>query len=259
MRQEQLFWERMRHFTRARIGTGRAGTALTTAAMLEFQLAYARARDAIYHPFDRAAMTRAITPTAVCLTESAAGDRPTYLRRPDLGRRLNDESTKRLAACRGDWDLIFVVGDGLSARAVETYAAAVINSCLGFTRDLRVGPIVLATQARVALGDHVASILGANAVMMLIGERPGLSVADSLGIYFTYKPYVGMPDSGRNCISNIHAHGLDPAVAAHKATWLIREASRIGLSGIGLKENAGSMAPEIGHVPSLPSAIPSFL
>lgn len=230
-------WARFRQSTRARIGLGRAGDGLPTAALLEFQLAHARARDAVHSAVDFARLAGQIAPHPVVQVHSAAPDRATYLRRPDLGRRLDGASGAALP--KGDWDIAFVIADGLSAAAVEAHAAPLLHACLDRLGGLRVAPAVLASQARVALGDEVGFRLGARLVAVLIGERPGLTAADSLGAYLTWDPKPGRMDSERNCLSNIHGDGLSVAVAADKLCWLATEAARLKLTGVGLKEDAG--------------------
>lgn len=227
---------RFRAVTRARIGLGRTGDSLPIRAVLDFQLAHARARDAVHGHVDFAAMAERIGATrAVIQLKSRAADRPTYLARPDLGRRV--DPTALAGVGKGDWDVAFVIADGLSAAAVEAHAEIVLSACLRRLGDLKVAPVVLGEQARVAFGDEVGEALGARIVVVLIGERPGLSVPDSLGAYLTFAPKVGRRDSERNCLSNIHADGLTHETAADKIVWLIREALRLGLTGVGLKED----------------------
>jgi ethanolamine ammonia-lyase small subunit len=238
---EERFWSDMGAFTRARIGLGRAGAAVRTETLLHFQLAAARARDAVYHSFDPHAVERAVSPTACIHVSSRATDRVIYLRRPDLGRRLSSESLTRLSEHHqvGGYDIVFVIADGLSPSASITNAAPLIDACIAQLSGWEIAPVVIASQSRVALGDEIAGALGARSVAILLGERPGLSVPDSLGLYFTWNPAVGTPDSKRNCISNIHAAGLSNQAAAKIAVWLIREAARLKISGVTLKENAG--------------------
>lgn len=238
---EELFWREMRAFTQARIGLGRSGTALPTKALLTFDLAAARARDAVHRSFDPGAIVAQAADLDCVLVESRADDRAVYLRRPDLGRRLSERSAALLAERAGGAgpDLVFVIADGLSAAAAGDHAMTVVRACRADLQNLTVGPLVIARQARVALADEVGEIMAARLVVILLGERPGLAVANSLGLYLTWAPRVGTPDSRRNCLSNIHATGLVPQAAARIATWLIREAFRLRLSGIGLKENAG--------------------
>lgn len=238
--EEELFWREMRAFTQARIGLGRSGTALPTKALLAFDLAAARARDAVHTPFDPATIAKQAAGLDCLPVESRAPDRAVYLRRPDLGRRLSASSAELLTERAGGTgpDLVFVIADGLSAAAAGSHAIPVVRACLSGLRDLTIGPLVVARQARVALADEVGEIMAARLVVILLGERPGLAVANSLGLYLTWAPRIGTPDSQRNCLSNIHAAGLAPETAAHIATWLIREAFRLRLSGIRLKEDA---------------------
>lgn len=229
-------WARFRAATRARIGLGRSGDGLPTPALLDFQEAHARARDAVHGAVDFAALADRFPGRDVLTLRSAAADRATYLRRPDLGRRLDDAYRPLLD--KGDYDIAFVIADGLSAAAVTDHAAALVNACLALLPGWRVAPIVLARQGRVALGDDIGAALGARMVAVLIGERPGLSVANSLGAYLTWEPRPGRRDSERNCISNIHADGLDIDGAAKRLTGLMAEARRLRATGITLKEDA---------------------
>ncbi|BAI76047.1 ethanolamine ammonia-lyase small subunit (plasmid) [Azospirillum sp. B510] len=238
-------WARFRTATRARIALGRSGDALPTRALLEFQLAHARARDAVHSAVDFDRLAAELSPLETIRVHSAAPDRPTYLRRPDLGRRLDPAGAAALPA--GEWDLLFVIADGLSAAAVQVNAAPLIHACMARLGHLRIGPVVLAGQARVALGDEVAAAVGARLVALLVGERPGLSAAESLGVYLTWEPRPGRADSERNCISNIHADGLSIQTAADKLCWLATEAARLKLTGVALKEDAPSLAGPDNH------------
>jgi ethanolamine ammonia-lyase small subunit len=232
-------FRRFRGVTRARIGIGRTGDAMTTEEVLRFQLSHARARDAVLGEVDFAAMAKALLPVEALILHSRASDRKTYLARPDLGRSVAPESLARLED--GPHDIVFVVADGLSASAVEKHALSVLTECLLQVASFDVGPVILAEQARVAFGDEVGEALSAQIVVVLIGERPGLSTPSSLGAYVTYAPKTGLLDSARNCISNIHDDGLSPRQAAQKICWIVREAMRLKLTGVGLKENsAGS-------------------
>lgn len=232
---------RFRSVTRARIGLGRAGDSLPIRAVLDFQLSHARARDAVHGQVDFAAMAERIGKTRpVIRLKSRAADRSVYLARPDLGRRV--EPTALAVVEKGEWDVAFVIADGLSAAAVEAHAEIVLTASLRRLGDLKIAPIILGEQARVAFGDEAGEALGARMVVVLIGERPGLSVPDSLGAYLTHGPKVGRRDSERNCISNIHADGLSHEAAADKISWLIREALRLGLTGVDLKEDTGKAA-----------------
>lgn len=244
-------WAKFRAATRARVGLGRSGDGLPTTALLDFQLAHAQARDAVHSAVDFAALERRLAPLPCLRLHSAAADRAIYLRRPDLGRSLDEASRAKLTV--GDWDLVFVIADGLSAAAVEHQAEPMLLASLARLSGLKIGPVVLAEQARVALGDEIGAGLGARMVAVLIGERPGLSVADSLGLYLTHGPRTGRRDSERNCISNIHGDGLAPAAAADKLAWLATEALRRGLTGISLKENAPALEGSESPALSTPS------
>lgn len=245
-------WLRFKDLTRARIGLGRVGDALPTKRLLEFAEAHGCARDAVHARVDFAALSAALVPLASVLVHSAAPDRATYLRRPDLGRRLADECLARLPA--GPFDVVFVVADGLSASAVQRQAAALIHAVLPQLPGWRVGPIVLAAQGRVALGDQIAAAMQARMVVVLIGERPGLSVPNSLGVYLTLSPRVGCRDSERNCISNVHGDGLSPGVAADKLAWLMKQSRLLGYSGVALKEDAPlALAAPASATPAAPA------
>ncbi|GLK78778.1 ethanolamine ammonia-lyase subunit EutC [Methylopila turkensis] len=240
-------WSPLRAATSARVGLGRSGDAQPLRAVLEFQQAHAKARDAVHLPLDVDALTAELGPHRVVQVESAAADRSTYLRRPDLGRRLDEASAEALDAEEKGFDVVFVIGDGLSATAVQTHAAALLHAAVERLGGLSVGPVVVARQARVALGDEVGERLKAKLVAVLIGERPGLSVAESLGVYLTFDPRRGRRDSERNCISNVHRlGGLSYALAADKLAWLAREALRLGLTGVKLKDDVDLLAAAAG-------------
>lgn len=229
-------WAALRRKTPARIGLNRIGNALPLGEVLDFQLAHARARDAVHGALDVAALERELAPMPVLHVESAAADRHTYLRRPDLGRRLSPASGAALRDRGGSCDVLFVIGDGLSATGVQAHAAHLVRACARELADRTIGPVVVARQARVALGDPVGEALHARLCVMIVGERPGLTVSDSLGIYMTFAPRAGRVDSERNCISNIHdAGGLSAEEAARILGQLVREALRRSLSGVGLK------------------------
>jgi ethanolamine ammonia-lyase small subunit len=237
-------WAALRPRTPARIGLGHSGGSLPTAAHLDFQLAHARARDAVHHPLDVAALAGDLRGAGLRSfhVRSAVTDRRSYLARPDLGRRLDAESRermKRLAETDGSPDVAFVVADGLSALAPQRHAVpllAALMPTLG-ADGWRVGAVVVAEQARVALGDEIGELLGASLVAILIGERPGLSSPDSLGIYLTWGPRVGRTDSERNCISNVRPDGLTCRLAAARLRFLLTEARRRKLTGVGLKDD----------------------
>lgn len=228
-------WAALRAATPARIGLGRAGDALPIRPLLDFQLAHARARDAVHAPFDAEGLAAALADLSPVVVASRATDRATYLRRPDLGRRLAPDDADRLVP--GPWDAAFVIADGLSARAITEHAVPVLRAALARLDGWRVAPPVIARQGRVALGDEIGERLGAVVVAVLIGERPGLSAADSLGVYLTWAPRVGRNDAERNCLSNIHPpDGLGWEAAADRLAWLMREARSRRLTGIALKD-----------------------
>jgi ethanolamine ammonia-lyase small subunit len=233
-------WAPLRRSTPARIGLGQAGDGLPTARLLEFQAAHAAARDAVHLPFDPDAVGRALDPLPWRIARSRAPDRATYLRRPDLGRRIDPDDLAALAATGGGpFDAAIVVADGLSARAVHENAAPLAVALAGLLAGWRLAPVVLVRQGRVAAGDAVAAALGAGMVAVLIGERPGLSAADSLGCYLTHAPRPGETrDSERNCVSNIRPAGLPVPAAAERIARLMGEARRLGLTGIALKDDA---------------------
>ncbi|PTQ13223.1 ethanolamine ammonia-lyase [Sphingomonas oleivorans] len=233
---------RLRGATQARIGLGRAGNGLPTVPLLDFQLAHARARDAVHAALDIDLLTRQLEGRQTIAVDSSAGDRATFLQRPDLGRRLDPASAAHLA--RGEYDAVFILADGLSATAVHAHGAALIGAMAERLAGWRIAPVVLARQARVALGDDIGAALGAAQAVVLIGERPGLSAADSLGAYLTWDPRPGRRDSERNCISNIRPpYGLSHAAAADQLAWLMKEARKRRLSGVALKDEHAGASP----------------
>ena len=240
-------WQRFTSVTRARIALGRSGDALPTRRLLDFSYAHASARDAVAAQADFAAIAAQLQPIPSLRVESAAQDRSTYLRRPDLGRKLGPGALGSLPA--GPFDAVFVIADGLSASAVQAHAVPLMKELYPRLADWKLGPAVLAGQARVALGDEIGAAMGAAQVAVLIGERPGLSVPNSLGVYLTFAPQIGRRDSERNCISNIHADGLSYAAAAQMLAWLMSEARRLRLTGVGLKEDAGGQQKPLDSTP----------
>jgi ethanolamine ammonia-lyase small subunit len=222
-------WINLRELTAARIALGRAGHSLPTRELLAFQLAHARARDAVWRSLDVAAFA-SLQPLFV---KSAVRDRATYLRRPDLGRRLSEDSRTRLT--RDDYDASLIIADGLSATAVQRHALALIELLIADLPGWRLAPIVVVEQGRVAIGDEIGELLGARLAVMIIGERPGLSSPDSLGVYLTWWPRVGRTDAERNCVSNIRTGGLAPDIAARRVSALMRAAREQRLTGTGLK------------------------
>lgn len=235
-------WQQLRSFTRARIALGRVGSSLPTREVLDFGMSHAMARDAVHTPLDAEGLCEALQACSfrAQLVQSAAPDRPTYLLRPDLGRKLSPRGIEVLSVPGSpECDVAFIIGDGLSSLAVSKHAVPVLEALRGMMPEAwRNAPVVVATQARVALSDQIGELLHARIVVMLIGERPGLSSPDSLGIYITYAPRVGRQDSERNCISNVRPEGLPYAAAARKMLWLVNEALRIKLTGIGLKDES---------------------
>ncbi|MGY1691007.1 ethanolamine ammonia-lyase subunit EutC [Geodermatophilus sp. SYSU D01105] len=232
-------WAVLRSATRARVALGRAGDALPTSRELEFRAAHAAARDAVHMPLDPALVRAGLAGREVLEVHSAAGDRATYLQRPDLGRQL----AAGTELPRTDADLALVLADGLSPRAVHEHAAGLTTALLERASGWTVAPLVLASQARVALGDAIGAALGVRAVVVLIGERPGLSAADSLGAYLTWDPRPGRADSERNCVSNVRPpHGLSYAQAADTVVALLAAARELGASGVALKDEGPALA-----------------
>lgn len=243
-------WSTLRRFTQARIALGRAGTSQPTAAHLDFQLAHARARDAVHLALDTDRVVVAIESLGLRAVrlQSAAADRDIYLQRPDLGRRLDAASRAALELLHGQspasarYDVAFVIADGLSALAIHENAAPLLAAMQArLSRDeWRIAPVAVTHQGRVAIGDEVGELLGANLVVVLIGERPGLSSPNSLGIYLTWAPRVGLTDAARNCISNVRAEGLSIEKAATKLHYLMSEARQRQLTGVELKDNTAA-------------------
>ncbi len=248
-------WAELRRLTPARLALGRAGGSLPTAEMLSFQLDHARAMDAVHRSLAVEELVQALRASPiVCAScgpepahlSSKVRDRSTYLQRPDLGRQLDERSYHLLHEQSGqrddDIDLALVIGDGLSALAIELYALPFLEEFLGLIQadalSWRVSPISVVTQARVAVGDDVGEALAARAVLVLIGERPGLSSPDSMGLYLTWAPQRGRRDAERNCISNVRSEGLSCADGARKAFTLMKDAFRLGISGIDLKDRS---------------------
>ena len=234
-------WDELRAHTSARIALGRVGASLPTSEVLRFGLAHAQARDAVHRPLDFAALRAQLEAEdfRVLRVRSDAEDRQTYLLRPDKGRHLHDSCYQRLSEEPGAAELAVVIADGLSSIAVQRHALPLLQLFRQrFDTDWDRTPVVLAEQGRVAIGDGIGEALRARLVVMLIGERPGLSSPDSLGLYLTFQPRVGRMDSERNCISNVRPEGLPYALAAHKLDYLAREALRLQLSGVELKDDS---------------------
>ncbi|WP_323750413.1 ethanolamine ammonia-lyase subunit EutC [Marinobacter sp.] len=252
-------WRRLREFTDARIGLGRAGISLPTSELLAFQLSHAQARDAVHLPLDIGALCAelAADPKLAAFGEpirlhSQAVDRMTYLQRPDQGRMLDDASREQLAelGCEQPSDLAIVIVDGLSSRAIAQNAVPFLQCLQGLLASelpaCSLAPLTIVEQGRVAVGDDVGALLNARAVLLLIGERPGLSSPDSLGLYLTWAPRPGLTDAARNCISNVRPAGLPLVEGAKRALYLLREAQRLQLSGVNLKDRAEEAVIEHG-------------
>ena len=232
---------RLRRWTQARVGLGRAGQALPTSALLDFELAHARARDAVLAEMDTASLAAAVGGDVVPVS-SRAPDRQTYLQRPDLGRLLDEGDHARLR--RGRYDAALVIADGLSATAIHRHAVPLLHAVIERLPGWTLAPTVIARHARVALSDEIGAALGADLAVILIGERPGLSAPDSLGAYLTWAPQRGRRDSERNCVSNIRPpHGLGYRDAADRITRLMHEARRRRLTGVDLKDEAQALPP----------------
>lgn len=215
----------LRSFTPARVALGRTGHSLPTAELLRFRLDHARARDAVYEQLDPPSLG-----LPHVLLHSAAPDRATYLRRPDLGRKLSAESRIE----RGDYDAAIVIADGLSAPAIHRHAVPLLAELTPLLADWRLAPLSVVLQGRVAIGDEIGQRLGARQIVILIGERPGLTSPDSLGVYLTWDPRPGRTDAERNCISNVRTEGLPYAAAARTLHFLMSEARVRKLTGVGL-------------------------
>lgn len=243
---------RLRELTSARVALGLAGVSLPTKALLDFTLDHARARDAVHAAFDADGLVRSLADLglAAIRVSSQAPGRKDYLARPDLGRKLDADSRARLASQGvASGALAIIIGDGLSPTAVNTHVIALLRPLLPplATNAIDVAHAVVATGARVALGDEIGSVLRARMTVMLIGERPGLSAADSLGAYLTFGPAIGTTDEKRNCVSNIHGGGLSYEDAAAKIGWLIREGLAREQTGIALKDESGGFIAGSGE------------
>lgn len=243
-------WERLKAFTDARIGLGRAGVSLPTSKLLAFQLAHAQAQDAVHCPLEVETLANALSKAlnlseAPLLVHSHAQDRAMYLQRPDYGRRLNEESREKLqqaAASQQRYDLAVVIVDGLSALAVQQNSTPFLRALYQMLSsdgyDWQLAPLTIVEQGRVAIGDEVGALLNADAVLVMIGERPGLSSPDSLGLYMTWAPEPGLKDDRRNCISNVRPAGLQVKEAARRFFLLLKEARQLKVSGVKLKDRS---------------------
>jgi len=238
-------WASLKAFTTARIALGRTGTAIPLQEVLAFKMAHAHARDAVYSRLETSALQEQLQSfhLPVALLHSSAADRYEYLQRPDKGRRLDADSAALLTPATSQ-DVVFILADGLSATAVNVHACPLLQHVLPMLKatGISVGPLCLVRQGRVAIGDEIGALLKAKVTVVLIGERPGLSAADSMGAYITYGPQVGNTDEVRNCISNIREEGLQYPAAAGKIFYLLQEALRLKLSGVALKDNYGLLS-----------------
>ena len=234
----------LKRFTHARIALGRAGISLPVKANLDFQLAHALARDAVSIPLDFDVLAQQLSNSyATIQLQSEVASHSEYLQRPDKGRLLNSASVEKLknGLIKADKPHIaIIIADGLSSKAIESHAPVLLNKLIPELQksNYSMAPICLIKYARVAIGDPVGEIVNAIMSIVLIGERPGLSSPDSMGIYFTYQPKTGKTDAQRNCISNIHGHGLNYQAAINKLMFLVNEASRLKYSGVHLKDKA---------------------
>jgi len=235
-------WTTLRRLTAARIGLARSGASLATAPLLDFKLAHARARDAVHEALDPPRLVADLEALGVpvCAAASAASDRQTYLMRPDLGRRLAPEARAAVAKDAGQYDVAIVICDGLSARAVQMHARPVLAELLPMLnkQSVKVAPLVVVTHGRVAVGDAIAGLLGADCAMVLIGERPGLTAPDSMGAYLTWRPSAQTADADRNCVSNIRPDGIGYADAAAKLAYLLAAIRGRQLSGVQIKDES---------------------
>lgn len=248
-------WKKLAQFTQARIGQGRSGSSLPTSAQLKFNLDHAMARDAVNIPADMSKLShemRAVNIDSYCL-HSRASDRTEYLQRPDLGRRLNQASVDTLIelASKQDAprDVALILVDGLSSVGVQQQGVAMCEMLTTYfeNNDLISTPLFLVEQGRVAIGDEIGELINAKCVVLIVGERPGLSSPDSLGIYYTYQPKLGLNDAYRNCISNIRPQGLSIEQACHKTLWLIKESNKLKLSGVNLKDQQDDSGTVLAH------------
>ncbi len=248
-------WGQLRQFTDARIALGRTGASLPTQPHLAFQLAHAQARDAVHQALDVSQLLQDMATAGLagpCVLHSEVADRLEYLQRPDLGRRLDAPSRERLKAMAlvqgSGWDIAVVIADGLSSLAVAQNAVPLLTALRRLLADeVSISPPVIVEQGRVAIGDEIGELLGARLVLLLIGERPGLSSPDSMGAYLTWAPRVGLTDASRNCISNIRPAGLRWDEAAAKVHYLLTEMRARQLSGVGLKDE--TIAAAVGTGP----------
>ncbi|RXK58973.1 ethanolamine ammonia-lyase subunit EutC [Lacibacter luteus] len=233
-------WHALKQFTAARIALGRTGHAVPLKELLKFKLAHAHARDAVYARLHVKELTQELQQfnLPVYSLHSKVKDRNEYLLHPDIGRQLNDASVQLLQSRSASFDIVVVLADGLSATAINHHAVPLLQQLIPLLQEAKFSiAITTAQQARVAVGDTIGSLMNAKLSLVLIGERPGLSAADSMGAYLTYNPTVGLTDESRNCISNIRPEGIDYAKAATKIHYLISSSFRLQYSGVTLKDD----------------------
>ena len=231
-------WEFLKNFTDARIAMGRTGNSIPTKNLLEFQLAHAKARDAVHSELNFTEISDLLNKfnLQIINLHSSVHNRMEYLQRPDLGRKLNEESKTILNKCQKGFDLSIVIADGLSSFAIKNHLKPFLENLLPELNSWRLAPLSVVKEGRVAIGDEIAQILEAEIVVILIGERPGLSSPDSMGIYLTYAPKSGLTDESRNCISNVRPAGLNYSSASKKLLYLLNQSRSKKLSGVNLKD-----------------------
>jgi ethanolamine ammonia-lyase small subunit len=239
---QQDAWHALKVFTNARIALGKTGTAIPLKEVLQFKLAFAHARDAVYSVLDNKDLSSGLAffKLPIYFLQSEADNRTVYLQRPDLGKLLNDHSKKQiLSTDHLHYDIAIILADGLSATAINNHAIPVLQLLVPVLQQLQytISPIVVVQNARVAISDEVGSLFNAKLSLVLIGERPGLTSPDSMGTYLTFSPMPGLTDESRNCISNIRPEGLQYKPATDKILYLIQESLRLNLSGVNLKDN----------------------
>lgn len=246
-------WRQLRRYTDARIGLGRTGISQTTSTHLQFQLDHANARDAIHIPLDIDLIAEGLLVLGISsiVLNSRAENRTVYLQRPDLGRRLDCISVETIKSCKtqlsDSFDAVIVIADGLSSTAVHRHSIKLAEKiCKGFAEQkMMIAPICIVDQGRVAIGDEIGELFNAKLIVMIVGERPGLSAPDSLGIYYTYMPKLGLTDVNRNCISNVRPAGMSVEIATKKLFWLVNESLKRRISGVNLKDESTGLSCEI--------------
>jgi ethanolamine ammonia-lyase small subunit len=240
---EEDNWQSLKAFTAARIALGRTGSSIPLKEILQFKLAHAHARDAVYSTLNETELINSLQQfnLPIHILHSKAKDRYEYLQRPDLGRLLTDSSIDHLKDAANSFDIALILADGLSATAINHHAVPLLQLLMPLLHqaNFSLSPINIIHQARVAIGDEIGQLLQTKFSLVLIGERPGLSSPDSMGAYLTYQPSIGLTDESRNCISNIRTEGLSYHTAALKIFYLITESLRLKISGVALKDEQG--------------------